>query len=418
MILIILFLGLILRLILASHGTYWGDMNSWIGWSNRLLDVGFKDFYLTWCDYLPGYLYILWFLGNLKNVFLSLKINIPNEVFYKMPSILADLGISYLIFKIVKEFKNKKTALISSAIYLFNPAIWVNSSLWGQADGFLAFFLFLAFYLFAKKNIFVSAIFFGLSCIIKPLSFFVLPFISFYLLIKKKIKTFFTFLLTSLMIIILSFIPFSEGNYFNFVFDRFKIVFEQYPYTSLNAFNFWGVLSLLWEADNLKFLQLSYQNWGMIIFALFYLLISIIMIKNLVSKKLTRKKETYFLFAFAGLILFNTYLFSTRMHERHLLPAFSFLNLAAVFNPFIWITYFIASLIYILNLRYAFVWLTYDFKLIFSPLVVQLFSLLQLIIFIFLFFVLEKRPPLFKNKPTLKSIRSRLLKNRFLKKKR
>src|SRR3989338_7176572 len=90
--LIILFIGLILRLILTPFGTLWIDLNTFIAWSERLNTFPFSEFYLSWSDYLPGYLYILWILGLLKNIF----VNTPVTLLYKLPAIIADLLTGWL----------------------------------------------------------------------------------------------------------------------------------------------------------------------------------------------------------------------------------------------------------------------------------------------------------------------------------
>lgn len=395
-------LALFLRIVLSFQFTYWVDMNSWIGWSNRLVEVGFRDFYQTWSDYLPGYLYVLWVLGHLKNFFLAFKLTIPNELLYKMPSMLADLGTTYLIFKLIEDFKNKKIALITSLIYLFNPAIWGNSTLWGQADSFFAFVIFLSFYCLVKNNIFLSAAILGVACIIKPLALFLLPFVLLFLFVKKKIKFLLVYLLITLAFIIFPFIPFSSGSLLRFIWQRFKITFNQYPYISLNAFNFWGVLSFLWRKDNLKFLNLSFKSWGVVLFGIAYLITLLLEIKSFLLKKVKKEKETYFLFLTSGLVLFASFLFLTRIHERHLLPAFPFLNLAVCFNPLIWPIYLFSSLIYILNLTYAYVWLTNNFKSIFSPFTIQTFSLFQLINFVLLLKVCQRFGFSIKNSSLIK----------------
>ncbi|MFC1711166.1 glycosyltransferase family 39 protein [Patescibacteria group bacterium] len=396
MILSNLIVGLFLRLILMSFGTYDGDMNAWIDWSNRLVEVGFKDFYLAWSDYLPGYLYVLWFLGHVKNFFISINLEIPNYFLYKLPSVIADILTSFIIFKIIKRYKDKKIALFSSLIYLINPAILANSTLWGQADSFFTLFILFSFYLLLEGKIMFSALVFGLSAIIKPLSFFLLPLITVYFFLRKNPKSLITFLSISLTVILVSFLPFTNNNFLEFVLERFQTTLNQYTYTSLNAFNLWGVLSILWQNDSKKFLFASLQNWGMIIFSIFYLiLLTNIIKKNIFKKTIKKQKRAFFLFFSASLVLFSSFMFLTRMHERHLLPVFPFLNIAAAFNPLIWPLYLLSSLIYVINLRYAYVWLSFNFKQIFSPFLISFFSGLQLLSLILLYTVFIKKS--FKN---------------------
>jgi len=372
----ILLLGFIFRIILSFFGTYWPDFNSFIAWSNRILEVGFKDFYSAWSDYLPGYMYVLYFLAVVKKFFLSLGIHFPKQLLYKLPSILADLGTSFLIYKIVKKYRKKIEAILASFVYLFNPVIWANSTLWGQADSFLTFFIFWAVYLFTSQNYLLSALILSFACVIKPLGFFILPLLIFSLIVRKQTKKLINFLSIFIIALFAFFIPFSKENLLIFIFERISATFEQYPYTSLNAFNFWGVLNLIFKSDKTKFLFLSLKTWGMVFFSFFYLL----SLKR-VLKKQNKAQERKEILKSSLIILYSSFLFLTRIHERHLLIIFPFLTVLVFLNPLLRLPYFLSSLVYLLNLRYAFVWLTDDFKSIFSPLLIRLFSLLQLFSF-------------------------------------
>jgi len=175
------------RIALVNFGTLNLDFNTFIAWSVNLAQNGFRDFYNGWSDYLPGYLYVLWFLGKIRGV-------IPDIILYKLPAILADLATGYLIYKIVDKLKDRKWALISSAVYLFNPAIWANSALWGQADSLTAFFALLSIYLLptAKRQApliayWLSAASLAIGTLIKPQAAFALPVILF-LFLKNKVK--------------------------------------------------------------------------------------------------------------------------------------------------------------------------------------------------------------------------------------
>ena len=117
-ILLLLFTALVVRLMLSSFGTLELDQNTFIGWSNRLVEVGFGRFYDTWSDYLPGYLYILWALGWIKEA-----ISFPSVLLFKLPAILSDVLTGFLIYKIVGKLKNKRWGMIAWGLYLFNPAI-------------------------------------------------------------------------------------------------------------------------------------------------------------------------------------------------------------------------------------------------------------------------------------------------------
>ena len=67
----VLFVGLVLRLALALLPGFGIDIGSFEAWSQRLADKGPWGFYSpdVFSDYAPGYLYVLWFIGELNKVF-------------------------------------------------------------------------------------------------------------------------------------------------------------------------------------------------------------------------------------------------------------------------------------------------------------------------------------------------------------
>ncbi|KKR55991.1 MAG: glycosyl transferase family protein, partial [Candidatus Woesebacteria bacterium GW2011_GWF1_40_24] len=149
------------------------------------------------------------------------------------------------------------------------------------------------------------------------------------------------YLLTGLFVFILGFIPFTQGNLPQFVLTRLNISAGQYPYTSVNAFNFWG-LSGFWKPDNVYF---QFSGYIMIIAATIILCI----------RRAKKKLSPYFLITF---VFAASFMFFTRMHERHLLPVFAPLAIAVVDNPIFLLPYIGFSLIYVMNLVYSHFWVS------------------------------------------------------------
>lgn len=376
---VLLLLGgaFLLRLFLAFHGTLWLDMDSWIGWSNRLVEVGFSRFYEAWSDYLPGYLYVLWFLGQIKTFIPTL----PNEILFKLPSILADLATGYLIFLLAKNFIKKKTALLASVSYLFNPAVFANSTLWGQVDSFSTMLVALSFYFLWRKKYLLSSGFLSFASVTKPQSVIFLPFIFLPILKKRKIANLLLCLLVFGGIFILTFFPFASGrNLATFIWERFQTTFSQYIFTSINAFNFWGLLGKMWIEDNNLWLGIPFQWWGFLLFGMIIASLFVILWKEWKDgKKSYLRLATTF-----ALVTLAAFLFLTRVHERHPFPIFAFLAIAASTKPILWVSYVLLSLTYLLNLYYSFVWINQDFKAVFSPAQISLIGFLNLVLFGFI----------------------------------
>jgi predicted membrane-bound dolichyl-phosphate-mannose-protein mannosyltransferase len=348
---IIILLAFILRVILAFSGALQLDQNTFVAWSNILATGGFPHFYLSWSDYLPGYLYILYLLGKLKFI--------PEILLYKLPAIFADLATGYLIYVIVKKLRDQKAALLAAALYIFNPAILVNSTLWGQVDSLTALFSLLAVYLI-DLNPYLSAISLAIGTLIKPQAAFILPVILILMVKNKwKLPKMVVYGVIGLTVFILGFVPFvTPGrNLWLFIWERLTLSASQYPYASINAFNFWGIFAM-WKSDNL-----IYQIAGAVF--------SLLVLAGVVYKTWHKKGAEYLWMA---IIFLATFLFLTRIHERHMLPVFAPLVISAAVSSELLVVYAVLSFTYVANLLYAFIWISQNFKSIFSDAIIKIIS--------------------------------------------
>jgi len=111
--------GLLLRVLLAfvvfPKQGFSTDMQLFAGWATTLARVGPGAFYATAssADYPPGYMYILWFLGNAPASALPLLL--------KVPPILADLGIAAVLYWAGRRWLGERAGLASAALYFFIP---------------------------------------------------------------------------------------------------------------------------------------------------------------------------------------------------------------------------------------------------------------------------------------------------------
>ena len=382
--------GFILRLFLSLYGTYQIDFDTWRSWANTLTEVGFSEFYQqTWCDYLPGYLYILrglnWVHANLP--WLSEKI------LFKLPANLADLGIALTIYGVLSQITQTKKAKLASLAYFFNPASLANSTFWGQIDSVHGLLILLAILLGTGEQFFFAGILAALSFMIKPQSVVLLPILGFFLVrfwLKQRlslrqllpgIKLVLALGLTCFGLIL----PFvwsdvtSVASFLTqpllFLLKRFTDTYNQYSLTSVNAFNFWGAV-VMKQSDQLVFGGLSYQNWGTLLFGSYYgVILGCLFLPELrqwqlnnwhwnrwLAQRLPPEKRRAAVlnrvFDAVILILFALFLFVTRAHERHFLPAIVLLTLTLVRSSKYWWMYGLVSGIYCLNMVYAYEKLT------------------------------------------------------------
>jgi dolichyl-phosphate-mannose--protein O-mannosyl transferase len=365
----VLIAGFLFRILISNFGTLQLDHGTFVAWGASLASGGFKNFYTGWSDYLPGYLYILWILGKINLLLPSFQ-----TITFKIPAIMADVATGYLIYNILKNTKGKKWAEIGAIIYIFNPAIFANSSLWGQVDSITSFFSLLSLYLF-PSNYLLSAVSLAVGTLTKPQAAFILPAV-FYLFIKHK-KSFIDLVkygITGLAVFIIGFAPFTnQPNLFYFILDRLTVSSGQYPYGSVNAFSFWGLFGF-WKPDALILTSAIITSVVIVIVATIVVLVK-------------KPKNGEYILSFISLL--TTFLFLTRIHERHLLPVLAPLLIISFDSPVLFLSYIGLSATYLANLYYAYVWIVNSFKEIFGPFLIKIFIVLNIsslpLVFITLF---------------------------------
>lgn len=100
----------------------------------------------------------------------------PELLLYKLPMLLADIGILLLIGKF---FKNESTKQVAQIFWSLNPLAVYVSSVLGQVDIIIAFFILLALYFYRVKKTYMALFFISLSALIKPIGLVLLPLFSF-----------------------------------------------------------------------------------------------------------------------------------------------------------------------------------------------------------------------------------------------
>lgn len=380
MIFVILLLAFILRLILFPYLTHTSDMSLWLHWGNAITNLGFDDFFarVEWTDYLPFYFYVLWAVAKLA----AATPLVPVTFWYKLPAILADVGAAFLIYKIVKR-KSETLGITAAAFYAFNPAAIFNSTLWGQVDGIGAFLVLGSLYYFLEKRHILAGGFLGAALVFKPLFIVAIPLFAIALLRNKLVSLLKFFFGTGLLSWALAFpFVFSKSlsspisfliNPVFLLWERYRVSISQYPYTSVNAFNFWSFGGRWWESDLKTFLGLSYYSWGAILVFAAIVLCAVFLIK-------AREKGTPVLFLSFFVLFLTVFAFATRAHERHMFTALPFLAMLAPFSVFYFTTYAVLSLSYVLNLHFALQWLLRGGEFVFGWGMINTLSLINTVI--------------------------------------
>ena len=298
----------LLARLLQGHPT---DIMCFSVWSDKLGTLPPSEFYLPadyFADYPPGYMLVLFIIGRIKNI---LHITYDSALFnlmLKAPAILADVLLSYIIYKLLKK---RSTAVFATNIMILvalNPVLIINSSWWGQIDSFFTLFLILAV-LALYKNKVVSAIgFYTICATIKPQAFLFAPIFIVAFFSCKSLKTMLKSIAISIAVFLITLIPF-RGLDIIWLIQKYAGTLSSYAYATVNADNLYMLLGMNW-ADISSNIFLKIFNIAVIV--------STTLGAGFICIKMKDKSKYLLAAAFTVTILFN---FATKMHERYIFPA-------------------------------------------------------------------------------------------------
>lgn len=351
---VVFILLILIRIVLFLIPGFEIDINSWKAWAERLNNLGLSNFYSSeyFSDYFPGYLYILWIAGGIyKTLLPSLSfISFQFEFLLKFITLIFEIGTSVIIYKILERI-SPKLKEVGAILYLGNPASIFNSSIWGQVDGIFTFFVVSSsFFLFNLKKPLTSSFLSAVGFLVKPHSLPFFPAMLFYTYKEYKKKLF-----TVIAVLIISPI-FLSLPFFGNVAGLFPLALKSadvYPYTSLFAFNFWGIFGW-WKIDS-EGIIFSYRILGYLIYLVGLVAIFYPWIKNKI------KPEIFF--TGISLSFLSFFLFATRVHERYLFPFLAFILIASLVgrSKMLILSYFFMTTIHFINLWFVYYYYMYVF---------------------------------------------------------
>ena len=168
---VLLAAGFCLQLgIAACTEGYPYDQSCFLSWALRMADLGPAGFYSAgyFCDYLPGYLYVLWGIGKLMQLLHIGHETAMARVLLALPSALGACGLSALAFLIARCANRPGLAQPMAGFVLLCPALLFDTAVWKQIDAFFLLPLALAFYFLSEDHFVPAAALYGLALAIKP----------------------------------------------------------------------------------------------------------------------------------------------------------------------------------------------------------------------------------------------------------
>ena len=354
---VILFFGLILLVPQAGYGP---DVYLWTEWATGIFTYGLSNVYhkVGSNDYTPLYQYILFVYGKVAG-------SVDNISHYrhllKTVTLLFDFLGAILAASLVGA--NHHQRFLLSLLLLFNLGYLYNTLAWEQIDSIFTCLAFIAVLLAIRHQPIGSVCFYVLSFNTKPQAIIFLPALLMLWIPQwiGSLKIFALTLAAATFLQVLIVVPFVWGGDQNDLGRILKIVFgamDRYPKISMNAFNIWFILlphhDLISISDSNTFFVFTYKQWGLLLFALTYIIIlfplCISILWGALTKQYVKKDQMPLVLLSFGLIPVVFSYFNTQMHERYWHAAILFLA-AYTFLTREYIILIVVSLAYFLNME-------------------------------------------------------------------
>jgi Gpi18-like mannosyltransferase len=345
--------ALLLRLVLAPSAGYEKDIYSFATWMRAAVSSGVSHIYQTvpWCDYPPGYLYLLKSVGFLWQTVTTLPIPADNTVairfLVKTVPILADLAGAWVLYLIAMPRSGRKVATAALAFYAFNPAAVFNGAVWGQVDSLTALLVLLSVWSLIARRCGVAFALAAAATLVKFQAVVLIPVLivgAYCLEGGRGIRAAYKGLGFVSLILLLPF--FWTGNVESVISVATRAV-GHYPNISMHAHNLWWIIGgkmspVISDEKRIGNALMSYHDLGLLIFGAVTLLILWKLWRSLRSKAAGDPAPALFLAATLEMTAF--YLFPTQMHERYIVPAIITLAAFCIWRPKIWWLYGVFSL--------------------------------------------------------------------------
>lgn len=360
-VILVFLIAFILRLLLINVA-YHGDLNNNFSWGQAAIKFGLNGFYerkgfeFSVPNQPPLYIFLFgvvaWLFESIKNLTWYLNNNLgafPSSMVWfweangkiillKLPGILADLGIGYLIYR--------RVGLKFSVLWLFNPITWYNSAIWGGTDAIVNLFGLMSVFSLLERNLVKSILFFVVSLLFKGSLIIFLPvLLLMWMFNERRLSVWMKAVLISGFFIILVtfwFHPSFDLPVWLFNLYKSRIFPGEVGYLTANAFNLWYLVNPGRVLDSTKYFGITAHLLG-------YIISSIIAVAIIVKNRTQLKQDRTILYLLAMSALVS-FLFFTRIHERYLYPFFPVATILVALKRKFLIPYVILSFTFLFNM--------------------------------------------------------------------
>ncbi|OGG00159.1 hypothetical protein A2153_03055 [Candidatus Gottesmanbacteria bacterium RBG_16_38_7b] len=340
--LLVLFVGLIIRILLVGNPGFEADISFWKSWGLAAIDHGIVWTSLnTNINYPPGFIYILYLMTKIYSLFAD-----PHDYYNfwqlnnfwfllasKSIAIVFDTIIAALIYwffsqteKLKQLGANLQTTndqrpktntlpLILATIFYLNPVVIIDSALWGQVESLGIFFTLAAIILlFYRKPLLATAIF-AVGPMLKLQNIIFIPIYFIFLGRFFDYRTVIKSTAVAVTVFFITVLPFIFAQQMNQVLFLLTVNSDYFPWLSLNAHNLWWIVARargMETTDKITVLGImNAKRLGLLLFSSSYLLSCLLTYLKPTARNLLLSL-TFAIFSF--------FLLTTQSHERYSYP--------------------------------------------------------------------------------------------------
>lgn len=341
--------ALLLRFLIMPYGGFPVDIGTFRAWATGLAEKGPAAFYgAGFADYLPGYLYVLWVIGEINQV-----VRLSDQAFVfalKLPAAICDVAAAWVVFALARRM-GSGWALPLSVSYLFNPGIVFNSAYWGQADAVGTLFALSGVALLGVASPLLPAVLLTVAALIKPQTAPAMIPAGLYLVRAlarpahgpPRWDLLMGAAVAAAATLVLIILPFGLSPLG--LIGVLRVSLGVYPYSSVVAFNFWGAAQGFWVGDGVRWLGVPLYLLGTTAAAAALVVVAVGALRRPTLRGTVLA---------CSVALLATFVFPTRIHERYLLPAIPFFAAAAAADRRMVGVYAVLSVVFALNLLFAY----------------------------------------------------------------
>jgi uncharacterized membrane protein len=354
----ILGISLALQLLVSPYEGVYHDLRSYLVWG-AIFDSHPLLFYsLTNSNYPPLTIYLFgavdllyYGIGHLvgfSNAQLAAALSNQFAVLWcvaKLPIIAANLGASWLIYRLARQTASARLALLAALAYAVAPSMILDGAVWGQTDGVPIFFVLLSVVALQARRPLQVGVCLALALMIKPQPVIFIPIVLWFVLLTAGWRDIVRASLAGLSTILVICSPFLLPPHLQ------MLVFLQNTTSGFDsvlnyALNLWFLLGSYmlhgsWTYHTPVIGSLTVSSLGTLLFAPVY---------ALALALVWRYRGVATLYMAMALAAVGFFDLTALQRERYLFPALAFLLMAAVsYRPFV-IHFTIASMTVFTNI--------------------------------------------------------------------